>query len=53
MTARCRSAAASVARQLLRAGLLDEINLSIAPVMLGAGVRLFDGVGASTWNRCG
>jgi len=38
-------AAASVARQALDAGLLDEINVSIAPVVLGAGVRLFDGVG--------
>ena len=38
-------AAASPAQQLLRAGLLDEINLSIAPVVLGAGVRLLDDVG--------
>jgi dihydrofolate reductase len=37
--------AASVAQQLLRAGLLDEINLSIVPVLLGGGVRLFKDVG--------
>ena len=37
--------AASVARQALRAGLLDEIDLDVAPVLLGAGVRLLDGVG--------
>jgi dihydrofolate reductase len=37
--------AANVVQQLLRAGQLDEINLSVAPVLLGAGVRLFDGVG--------
>jgi dihydrofolate reductase len=37
--------AASVARQVLEAGLLDEINLDVAPVLLGAGVRLLDGVG--------
>lgn len=37
--------AASVAQQLLRAGLLDEINLSVVPVVLGAGVRLLDAVG--------
>jgi dihydrofolate reductase len=34
--------AADVARQFLRAGLLDEIRLSVAPVLLGDGVRLFD-----------
>ena len=33
-----------MARQALDAGLLDEINVSIAPVVLGAGVRLFDGI---------
>jgi dihydrofolate reductase len=37
--------AASVARQALQAGLLDEIDLDVAPVLLGAGVRLLDGVG--------
>jgi dihydrofolate reductase len=34
---------ASVATQALRAGLLDRIDLHIAPLVLGAGVRLFDG----------
>ena len=37
--------AASITQQLLRAGLLDEINLNVTPVLLGGGVRLFDGVG--------
>jgi dihydrofolate reductase len=37
--------AANVAQQLLRAGMLDEVNLSIAPVLLGGGVRLFADVG--------
>jgi len=37
--------AASVTQQLLRAGLLDEINLAVVPVLLGAGVRLLDKVG--------
>lgn len=36
--------AADVAQQFLRAGLLDEIRLSIAPVLLGGGVRLFEGM---------
>jgi dihydrofolate reductase len=33
---------ADVAQQYLRAGLLDEIQLHVAPVLLGDGVRLFD-----------
>jgi dihydrofolate reductase len=36
---------ASVAQQYLSAGLLDELNLHIAPVLLGDGVRLFDNLG--------
>jgi dihydrofolate reductase len=34
---------ADLIRQALRAGLLDELSISIAPVVLGAGKRLFDG----------
>lgn len=34
--------AADTAQQLLRAGLLDEIEVSVVPVLLGGGVRLFD-----------
>lgn len=33
---------ADIARQCIQAGLLDEILVCVAPVMLGAGVRLFD-----------
>jgi dihydrofolate reductase len=33
---------ASVVRQLLRAGLADELHVDVAPVLLGAGLRLFD-----------
>lgn len=36
---------ASVARQCLRAGWLDEVLVLIAPVRLGDGVRLFDYAG--------
>lgn len=32
-----------VARQLLAAGLLDELRLHVVPFLLGAGTRLFDG----------
>jgi dihydrofolate reductase len=35
---------ASVASQYLAPRLVDEIDISIAPVILGAGERLFDGV---------
>lgn len=33
---------ASIGHQLLRHGLVDEIELHIAPVLLGDGIRLFD-----------
>jgi dihydrofolate reductase len=33
---------ADVAQQYLRAGLLDRVQLHVAPVLLGDGVRLFD-----------
>jgi dihydrofolate reductase len=34
---------ADVIRQTLRAGYVDELAISIAPVILGGGKRLFDG----------
>jgi dihydrofolate reductase len=37
-------AGASVAQQALRAGLVDELYLHIAPILLGEGVRLFENV---------
>jgi dihydrofolate reductase len=36
---------ASVIQQALRAGLLAQLQVHIVPVLLGAGVRLFDGFG--------
>ena len=36
---------AEAARQYLAAGLVDELGLHVAPVVLGRGERLFDGVG--------
>jgi dihydrofolate reductase len=35
----------SIGRQLLERGLLDEIDLHVAPVLLGDGIRLFDNPG--------
>jgi dihydrofolate reductase len=37
---------ASCARQAIQAGLVDEIDLQINPVILGAGERLLDGLEA-------
>ena len=39
------SGGASVVRQAIAAGLLDELNLHQTPVLLGAGVRLWDDIG--------
>ena len=39
------SGSPSVVRQLLEAGLLDELELHVAPVVLGGGARLFDNLG--------
>jgi dihydrofolate reductase len=36
---------ASVAQQYLKAGLIDELQLHIVPVILGGGARLFDNLG--------
>jgi dihydrofolate reductase len=37
---------ASIMQQCIKAGLLDEIHINLAPVLLGGGVRLFDNLGA-------
>ena len=39
---------ANVARQYLDAGLLDEFQVHVAPILLGDGVRLFEGIGQVT-----
>jgi dihydrofolate reductase len=35
----------NIAQQYLAAGLLDELELHVVPVLLGDGVRLFDNLG--------
>jgi dihydrofolate reductase len=35
---------AATIRQYLRERLIDELHIAIAPVLLGAGERLFDGI---------
>src|SRR4051795_8864024 len=42
---------ASVSAQYLAAGLVDEVHLHVAPVLLGAGELLFDGAGAGRLER--
>lgn len=37
---------ANVVQQYLRAGLLDQIQIHLVPILLGDGVRLFDNLGA-------
>jgi len=38
---------ASVAQQYLRAGLLDEVQLHVVPLLLGGGARLLDNLGGA------
>jgi dihydrofolate reductase len=40
--------AANIAQQLLRAGMLDEIQVNVVPLLLGSGVRLFDHLGRNS-----
>jgi dihydrofolate reductase len=38
----CIAGGANTAQQFLEAGLIDEIRIHLAPVLLGEGIRLFD-----------
>ena len=44
---------ASTVRQALIAGVIDELTLDIAPVLLGSGERTFDGVETLGFNPAG
>ena len=37
----------TIVQQCLLAGLLDEIHIDLVPLLLGAGIRLFDNLGAT------
>jgi len=41
---------ANVAQQYLAAGLIDEMELHVVPIILGSGARLFDNLGGSGVN---
>ncbi|CAA9560379.1 MAG: Dihydrofolate reductase [uncultured Truepera sp.] len=41
----CVAGGANVAQQCLKAGLLDEVQLHLVPVLFGGGLRLFDHLG--------
>jgi dihydrofolate reductase len=44
---------ADVAQQFLKAGLLDEMDIHVVPVLLGGGARLFDNTdGKQTAYEC-
>jgi dihydrofolate reductase len=36
---------ANAVQQFIKAGLLDELQIHLAPILLGGGIRLFDGLG--------
>lgn len=42
---------ASIVQQCIRAGLFDELHVDVMPVLLGGGVRLFEGVGVVELER--
>jgi dihydrofolate reductase len=44
---------AATVNQFLAAGLVDELRLHVAPVLLGRGERLFDGVGRTELRQVG
>jgi len=36
---------ADLLRQFLEAGLVEELTITVAPILLGGGKRLFEGIG--------
>lgn len=46
----CIGGGADVAQQYLRVGLVDELHISLVPVIFGEGIRLFDNLGDDAMN---
>jgi hypothetical protein len=44
---RCAAFSPTIGRELLELGLIDEIDLHIAPILLGEGIQLYDNPGVS------
>jgi dihydrofolate reductase len=44
----CVAGGADTAKQFLEAGLLDEVQLHVVPVLLGGGIRLFEGLASGS-----
>jgi dihydrofolate reductase len=44
---------ASTVQQCLRAGLVDELQIGLAPVLLGGGTRLFENTGTQSFELLG
>jgi dihydrofolate reductase len=44
----CIAGGASTAQQFLKAGLLDELQIHLVPVLIGEGLRLLDGLGSES-----
>jgi dihydrofolate reductase len=44
---------ADLDRQLLAAGLVDELRVDVVPVLLGDGLRLFEGTGRVALEKLG
>ncbi|MEA2447717.1 MAG: hypothetical protein QOK47_1354 [Actinomycetota bacterium] len=44
---------ADVIQQFFKAGVIDEMNIHVAPMLLGGGVRLFDGVAETPLEATG
>jgi dihydrofolate reductase len=44
---------ADLTRQLLAAGLVDQLSVDVMPILLGRGLRLFEGVAAAQLEKVG
>jgi dihydrofolate reductase len=42
---------ANAVQQFIKAGLLDELNIQLIPVLLGGGTRLLDNLDPSEWEK--